>query len=151
MKKFLLILLFLPFVGIAQDSSAVETNLEWVTDYNQAVKQAKKERKNILLYFTGSDWCSPCIQLKRDLFDTREFQDISKKFVLLYIDHPRNQDLLTDQEWKQTKSLMSRYNKRGSFPLLQVLNSRGKTLDEISGYSGTGVISYYMEMIQEHS
>lgn len=150
MKKLVFILFIVPALLIAQDDNSDASTLDWSTNFEKSLKKAKRERKNVLLYFTGSDWCTPCVQLKRDLFDSDEFKAKADKYILVYIDHPRNKDLLSAAEWEQTNVLMSKYNKRGAFPLLQVLNSRGKEIDEISGYSGTGVITYYMKMIDKH-
>lgn len=36
----------------------------WLTDFNKAKIIAKEDNKLILLNFSGSDWCGPCIKLK---------------------------------------------------------------------------------------
>ncbi|MED5278251.1 MAG: thioredoxin family protein, partial [Verrucomicrobiota bacterium] len=36
----------------------------WLVDFEKAKAQAAKEGKSILMEFTGSDWCPPCIQLE---------------------------------------------------------------------------------------
>ena len=41
---------------------------EWQTDYDKALATAKAESKRVLLDFTGSDWCGPCISLKKKVF-----------------------------------------------------------------------------------
>ena len=35
---------------------------EWQTDYAKALATAKAQNKQVLLDFTGSDWCGPCIE-----------------------------------------------------------------------------------------
>ncbi|MCA9784845.1 MAG: thioredoxin family protein, partial [Candidatus Cloacimonetes bacterium] len=45
----------------------------WITDYEEALKLAKKERKLVLVDFTGSDWCGWCIKLKDEVFSKEEF------------------------------------------------------------------------------
>ena len=42
---------------------------EWQTDYEQALATAKAAKKCVLLDFTGSDWCGPCIQMKKVVFE----------------------------------------------------------------------------------
>lgn len=39
----------------------------WLTDFNKAKIIAKEDNKLILLNFSGSDWCGPCIKLKKRL------------------------------------------------------------------------------------
>jgi len=53
----------------AQADKAVVEDSKWLTNYETALKKASKQKKNILMFFTGSDWCPPCQMLKKDLFD----------------------------------------------------------------------------------
>jgi thiol-disulfide isomerase/thioredoxin len=65
MKKLLfLAVLFIGFSAFAQE----EVQLNWLTDFKKAKKISQKEKKPILIYFTGSDWCPPCKMLKEDFF-----------------------------------------------------------------------------------
>ncbi|MBL4848136.1 MAG: thioredoxin family protein [Planctomycetes bacterium] len=66
----------------------------WQTDLQKALREAKKRRVPLVLDFTGSDWCGYCIQLKKDVFDTKEFARWSKRGpVLLELDFPRRKKL----------------------------------------------------------
>ena len=38
-------------------STSLQSAEGWITDYEAAKKQAAKEGKDILMDFTGSDWC----------------------------------------------------------------------------------------------
>lgn len=61
----------------------------WLTDHDKALAKAKTEHKNVFIEFTGSDWCPPCIFMKKNVFSKKEFIDpASKNFVLLEIDLP---------------------------------------------------------------
>ena len=102
LMKFLLFLL-LPLFLVGQNDTS--NTVDWLKDYDTAIKVSKKENKNVLVYFTGSDWCPPCKMLKRDLFDTNEFSELSSNYVLLYIDIPRNRDLLSEEQWNHNQEL----------------------------------------------
>ena len=52
MKKFLLLAIALGSTPLL--SQAADT--QWLTNYEQALKQAKAENKRVLMDFTGSDW-----------------------------------------------------------------------------------------------
>jgi len=97
--KHLLIALCLPFLMTGQTESLIIEDSNWQTDYETAMTCAKKEKKNILVYFTGSDWCAPCKMLKTDLFAKDEFKEISDSYVMLYIDIPRNRDILSAEQF----------------------------------------------------
>lgn len=129
MKKLILLLLSLiSFVGFSQD-------LHWETDFNTAKQIAQQENKPILMYFTGSDWCSPCKQLKADFFSSEKFKERANSIVLLMVDLPFRQDIITDEQRKKNKILIKKYNSDESFPYLVGLNSSGKILNDISAYS----------------
>lgn len=143
---YIFFILLLPFTK----SEEVTTDVNWQTDYKKVLKVAKKEKKNVLIYFTGSDWCPPCKMLKKDLFETSEFKELSKDYVLLYIDIPRNKDLLTKEQLAQNKALLPKYNKKGVFPLLVALSSNGVLLDDYSGYSMNGEVRYHLEFLERN-
>lgn len=129
MKKLILnILLFISCLGFAQD-------LHWETDLNIAKGIAKQENKPILMYFTGSDWCSPCKQLKIDFFNSDEFRERANTLVLLMIDLPFRQDIITAEQLKKNKIVNKKYNPSDSYPYMVGLNSNGKKVNDISAYS----------------
>ncbi len=53
--------------------------LVWHTDINQAIDNAIKEKKTMLLFFTGSDWCGWCVKLQNEVFKKPEFVSWAKK------------------------------------------------------------------------
>jgi thioredoxin-related protein len=150
MKKLFLVLIF-PLLLSAQASSDMTSANDWHYDFSSAKKIAKKQNKNILLYFTGSDWCAPCKVLKKDLFDTDAFQEASENYILVYVDMPRNQDLLSSKQMKHNKEVVAEHNKKGVFPLLKVLNGNGKSLDEYSGYAMNGDVRYHLKLINKYN
>ena len=129
MKKTLLILfLFISTLGFSQD-------LNWQTDFETAKQIAQQENKSILMYFTGSDWCAPCKQLKADFFHSERFIEQADKLVLLMVDLPFRQDIITEEQRKKNKVLIKKYNKEESFPLLVSLSNQGRETNRISAYS----------------
>lgn len=129
-------LLVVVFFGTCFTNAQVTTGLDWVTDFETAKLISGKQQKPILMYFTGSDWCPPCKLLKKDFFNSSEFQERADKVVLLMVDIPRRKDILTPEQLRANKELVVKYNNQGSFPLIVGLNNKGRVLDEISAYSG---------------
>lgn len=149
MKK----LFFLVLIPLSMSFQTVSEHVgksDWKYDIEVAKKLAKKQDKNILVYFTGSDWCPPCKKLKTDLFDTTEFSEASKNYILVYVDMPRNKDLLSDQQMQHNKEVIASHNKRGVFPLLKVLNAKGEVLDEYSGYAMNGDVRYHLQLLKKY-
>ncbi len=48
--------------------AGIQAEAVWLTDYAKAKAQAAAEKKPLLLDFTGSDWCTWCIKLDKDVF-----------------------------------------------------------------------------------
>ncbi len=135
MKKALIILtLFVSTVGFSQYNEDV-SNLNWLTDYDQAKELSIKENKPILVYFTGSDWCPPCKMLKKDFFNTPDFEKRASKMVLLMVDMPRRKDIITKEQKKKNELMVHRYNRNGSYPNLVALNAKGSIIGELNGYT----------------
>ncbi|MFD0861627.1 thioredoxin family protein [Sungkyunkwania multivorans] len=109
--------------------------LQWHTNLEEAKEVAKENKKTILLYFTGSDWCAPCKMLKKDFWNSQEFLRIADNFVLVELDEPRRMDIISDEQRKYNRSVAKKYNKQGSYPLVVAMSYKGKVLDELSGYS----------------
>lgn len=62
----------------------------WLTDIDAGKKQAATENKAVLIEFTGSDWCQPCMKLRKNVTGTKEFETYAgKNYVLVEIDLAR--------------------------------------------------------------
>ena len=146
MNKIFLVFGFLSFIGFSQQDSK---NLNWLQDFEVARHNAKNNKKPILMYFSGSDWCSPCKMLKEDFFDNKKFKEYEKDFTLLLIDIPRSSDLLTDEQRVQNYELLDQYNEGKSFPLVVILSPKGKILDKLSGYSSLRDPKFHFQLLDK--
>src|SRR6478752_1050226 len=91
----------------------------WTTDLEKALEQAKKEKKAVLVEFTGSDWCAPCIAVKKAVLSKKEFSDkAAEKFVLVELDFPKKDEELA----KKNEPLRDKYNVEG-FPTILLLTA----------------------------
>ncbi len=137
------------FASAQADFNSVDDS-KWLTNYDSAISKAKKQKKNVLVYFTGSDWCPPCKMLKTDLFDTNEFQQLSNNYILLYIDVPRNRDLISEKQMVHNKELLTKLNKKKVFPMFKIIDAKGNELDKLSGYSMNGVIDSHLRLLEKN-
>jgi len=112
---------------------------EWQTDYEQALATAKETRKCVLLNFTGSDWCPPCIEMHKVVFSKPAFLDyVQKNLILVEIDFP-GRKTLPETLAKQNERLKRQYGIDGKgFPTVVLLSPDGKILGELQGYGGEG-------------
>lgn len=142
----------------SEEDAVVETetpisNLNWLTNMEEAKKLASKENKKIMIYFTGSDWCAPCVALKDDYFNTPVFEEKADNFVLVLIDYPRRKDIIPAEQMKYNRTVIDKYNKSKSFPKVVMVDKNGKELGNISGYSSFNTykdISYHEKFINKY-
>lgn len=115
----------------------------WVKNIDEAKELAFKSDKPIVLVFSGSDWCAPCMKLDKQVFSSEEFmQYASENYVLLKADFPqRRKNKLSKEQQVHNNQLAEKYNKNGFFPLVVVLNSNGKSLGNL-GYKNISAKAY---------
>ena len=108
---------------VAITSSAFANTLEgWSTDVEAAVAQAKKENKAVMVEFNGSDWCPPCIMMRKNVFSKKEFvEKASKDYVLVEIDVPKK-----DKALAARNQIVAEKYKIDGFPTVVLLNKDGK-------------------------
>ncbi len=124
------------------------TNLGWSTNFDAAKAEAAKEHKFILLSFSGSDWCIPCMRLEKDIFDNDAFITYAAQdLVLVNADFPRsNKQQLSKEQQKQNDALADRYNQQGSFPFTLLLDSNGNKIKVWDGYYKNGADHFVSEI-----
>jgi len=136
MKKIFLTftLLLITFVGFSQN---------WITDFDVAKETASKENKKIILVFQGSDWCAPCIKLDTEIWSSEEFKNYAdQNFVMVKADFPRKKkNELDDQQQQKNNALAEKYNTRGYFPYVVVLDENATVLGS-TGYKKVNPTEY---------
>lgn len=143
------------FVAVISSTafSQTDSQLNWLYNMEEAMEISKAEKKPILVYFTGSDWCAPCKGLKSDFFATDDFLQRAGNMVLVMIDYPRRMDIISEEQRAYNKTVMAKYNKGGSFPLMVMTNHKGKVLGELSGYSSFSTYkdtSHHFDFVDKH-
>lgn len=139
MKKIIALFLLISSFGWAQQTKV----------FNQQLDKAKSEHKKVLLYFSGSDWCAPCIKFKKFMVNTEEFQNFASSNLVLYnADFPRqSKNKLAKEVEKENDALAEKYNPKGLFPLILLLDSNGKVLKKWEGYP-TETVPKFIEKLK---
>jgi thioredoxin-related protein len=109
---------------------------QWHYNLDEATQIAKKENRHILLNFSGSDWCGPCIRMQKEIFNTEVFNKMAdSELVLVSVDFPRmRKNRLSPQQQIINNKIADQYNSKGKFPFTVLLNSDGKVLMEWDGF-----------------
>lgn len=124
--------------------AAAAADEAWLTDFEQAKKQAAEKKLPILADFAGSDWCGWCIKLDDEVFSQQAFKDYAKNNLVLFLaDFPKNKEL-TKEVKAQNEKLYKDYSIRG-FPTVLLLRADGGVIAR-TGYKPMGAAKY-VEML----
>ncbi len=129
MKHFLLIVFILSL------NTARLSAQDWRTDWDIARAEAEQANKKLILVFSGSDWCIPCIKLEKEIWESSSFTQYAEQYYVLFrADFPkRKKNKLPEMIQKLNDRLASKYNSKGYFPLVVVLDAKGKVKGQL-GY-----------------
>lgn len=110
--------------------ATTSSELQWGHDFDAAKVEAASHNQPILIVFSGSDWCKPCIQLHKELFETEAFRQYAKEhLVLVKADFPyRKKNQLSKAQKAHNEKLAARYNPDGEFPLAVFTDASGRVL-----------------------
>ncbi|MEZ4688373.1 MAG: thioredoxin family protein [Bacteroidia bacterium] len=121
-----LTLLFLSFSALSAQ--------HFVSDFADAQAKAKSSDKPLVILFSGSDWCRPCIQLHNLVYKNESFQEYANENLVIYLaDFPRRPENQLPADVKATNDqLAQQYGLRG-VPTTLVLSSEGEVLGKMVG------------------
>ncbi|RFC44218.1 MAG: Thioredoxin-related protein [Verrucomicrobia bacterium] len=113
----------------------------WLVDFEKAKAEATAQKKAILMDFTGSDWCTWCIRLRKEVFDTQNFKKAAPKdFVLLELDYPQDQAKVPEAIREQNEKLQQIYAITG-YPTILLADAAGRPFAR-TGYEKGGPEEY---------
>ena len=136
MKKILILFLF------AFGSLAIQAQeLNWHTNVKEAIAIGNKEKKPLLLFFTGSDWCGWCIRLQNEVLKTPEFAKwANENVILVELDYPRRTPQ-TPEIKQQNNELQQAFSIQG-FPTIYFANGTNKEGKvNFEGLGNTGYVA----------
>ncbi|MBB6238994.1 thioredoxin-related protein [Pedobacter sp. AK013] len=120
----------------------------WMGNFTEAQKQAKATHKQILINFSGSDWCGPCIRLRKEILESESFEQYATtNLILVRADFPRQKkNQLTKEQIKLNESLAEVYNKDGKFPYTLLVDENGKVLKTWDGFPDESPLTFVSEL-----
>jgi len=136
----LFVLFIFLFTACNNGQSASKDELNWESNLEQAIEQAKKENKAVLVNFTGSDWCIWCKRLSSEVFQQEAFKNYADdNLVLVMLDFPKNIEQSSETQ-AYNRSLAQKYGIQG-FPTILIFNDQGKLVAQ-TGYQPGGPEKY---------
>ena len=138
MKTLYILLILLSFSLTAQN---------WESDWSVATQKSKENNQKLILVFSGSDWCIPCIKLEKEIWEDESFKTYAREnYVLLRADFPkRKKNVLPKDKKAHNDKLAERFNTSGYFPLVVVISPEEKVLGQLGYEKSTP--EKYIELI----
>ena len=141
--------LLLILITLSSLLSSAHAAVNWVNDFEAAKKKAAIEKKDMLLFFSGSDWCHWCQKLDKEVFSQEKFaREAEKDFILVNLDFPRKKELEKSIK-EQNQQLQKTYGIRG-FPTVILTDATGIPYAK-TGYQQGGVDVYLAQLRNFHN
>lgn len=117
---------------------------------DKAFALAQASGKKVMLVFSGSDWCIPCIRFnKQILSDSTFLRFAGDNLVLLEADFPQRKKIAAPLR-SQYDSLAAAFNPQGAFPQVVLLSPQKKLLAYVPYKAETpdGFITTLKQLLQ---
>jgi len=125
--------------------------ISWLNNLDEAKQLARAKHEFILLNFSGSDWCGPCIKMHTEIFESDVFsQYAGTHLILVNADFPRlRKNQLTPDQQKRNDALADKYNPKGIFPYTLLLDREGKVMKTWEGFFEGGAANFVDQIKNE--
>ena len=116
----------------------------WQKDFDTARMIATEKNQLILVNFSGSDWCGPCIRMEKEIFSSETFLKMAESnLVLLNADFPRfKKNQLSKEQRNANEVLADKYNREGKFPFTVLLTADGNVIKTWEGLPDDNVTQF---------
>ncbi len=116
----------------------------WILDdFEAAKKQATEQNKGILIEFTGSDWCRPCMMLRSNVLNKDEFKNAAgQDFILLELDYPSRKP--QTPEVKEANKKLADLYKVGGYPTVVFADAEGRPYSFFVGNQSMNAAKDYL-------
>lgn len=124
---------------------------DWVAEFDRGLELAREADKDVLVDFTGSDWCSWCKKLKREVFRQEAFlAGVADDYVLVVVDLPRSGAAIERvPDIARNRELAKQFGVQ-SFPTILLMTADGEAYGR-TGYreGGAGPYLEHLAVLRE--
>jgi thioredoxin-related protein len=130
----------------APKSESKSAGDRWIGDFDQATEIARKKGKDLLVDFTGSDWCIWCQKLHKEVFEFDSFLDAAEKdYVLVALDYPRSEEAKKKVPNPTRNAELAQKYRIGGYPTVLLMTAGGDAYAK-TGYQEGGPEKYVEDM-----
>lgn len=122
----------------------------WLYDFDEAATAAQESGKDLLVDFTGSDWCGWCHKLNDEVFDHEEFlTGVADQYVLVKLDFPRSEEAIAKVPNPERNAELRDANNVRGFPTILLMTAEGNAFAQ-TGYQPGGAQPYLDHLAEIH-
>ena len=132
-KRLTFLLVTLAFLSTAFGRPAGSENVDWKSNYNNAVSTAKETGKPLLIEFWAT-WCGPCKAMEAEVWPDSKVVSHAKKFIAIAVDVDRD---------KGTASLFHVH----VIPTIVLADPWGNPIIRVEGYQSVNQMAAMMNGI----
>ncbi len=137
--------------ALAPSFAGGDNRAAWVDDFDDAVKLAKQTKRDLLVDFTGSDWCMWCKRLHEEVLNHDEFVRAAQaNFVLVELDYPHSDDAKSKVPNPKRNAELAKQYKVGGYPTVLLMTQDGEVYGR-TGYVAGGVEPYVKRIGDLHA
>ena len=126
-------------------SALLSANAQVEPDPEKAFRAARESGKQVLLVFSGSDWCLPCIRFEKNILTDSAFLHFAgERFVVLEADFPQKKKVPATLK-AQYEELAGKFNAEGAFPKIVLLTADRSQL-AVLPYTGQSPTRFIQQM-----
>ncbi len=134
--------------ALAMAPFAFGDGLDWVRKWEDAKARAKEEKKQLLINFTGSDWCGWCKRLEGEVFASGEFlAAANESYVFVFLDFPRGDEAKKQVVDPAVNDDLAKKYGVGGFPTIVLADAEGRPYAR-TGYQEGGPAKYLEHLKQ---
>ncbi|HEV3119309.1 MAG TPA: trypsin-like peptidase domain-containing protein [Gemmataceae bacterium] len=120
----------------------------WLQDLEAAKELAARDRKDILLLFSGSDWCGASVHLSSEVLLQPQFdQDMRRLFVPVFVDFPKRAEAKSKVQDAARNERLARKFKITGYPTVILTDAQGRPYG-VDGYRQGGVEAYWQRIMK---
>ncbi|MGB3181062.1 MAG: thioredoxin family protein [Cyclobacteriaceae bacterium] len=110
-----------------------QAQIKRYSKWEQAVKKAKTDKKDILIVLTGKQWCAPCKVLEKNILSSQTFEDYAQKHLVIFeIDIPKSHLLKKNSKIVKLHEEFSARYQTPEFPSLILVDTEGNKIVDIT-------------------
>lgn len=127
------------------NASSDDKKAAWLTSIEAGLEKAQAENKLVLVEFTGSDWCPPCMMMAKKVFGKKAFLDgVKKDYVIVKLDMPNSNKAL-----KQANELLMKTYEVEGVPTIILMDAEGAEFNRFTASEHRTVKEFLERLAKE--